>query len=266
MIPFYEQKADYLQIEAENMKDFPPHLHLDIELLYIQKGRIAAQIEEEEYMVEEGRLLLVAPNLVHSYRVLSPAVQTKDILIIGQPSLAGDYQNRLLTSRPTCPLVEAERLHPDVFYALAALRDGGKNQEGPEVLKLFFQLILARVFPLLQWENTEDGLPHSLAAQVIRYMSEHYREELSLDTLAATFGVSRYHLSRLFSRTIHTGFYPYLHSLRINYAKGLLQNTGQDILSIALDCGFENQQTFNRVFKSLCGMTPKEYRRCSFGA
>lgn len=265
MIPYYEQKSEYFQIESGNMKDFPPHLHLDVELLYTRKGRIAAQLEEEEYVVEEGRLLLIAPNLVHSYRVLSPELDTDDIMIIGQPSLAGDYQNRLLTSRPVCPLVEAERLHPDVLYALAALRDGGKNQESPEVLKLFFQLILARVCPLLHWRNPDDSLPHSLAAQVIRYISEHYREELSLDTLAATFGVSRYHLSRLFSRTIHTGFYPYLHSLRINYAKGLLQNTGQDILSIALDCGFENQQTFNRVFKSLCGMTPKEYRRASFG-
>jgi len=32
-----------------------------------------------------------------------------------------------------------------------------------------------------------------------------------------------------------------------------------------MDSGFENQQTFNRVFKSLCGMTPKEYRRAAWG-
>lgn len=51
----------------------------------------------------------------------------------------------------------------------------------------------------------------------------------------------------------------------VNYAKGLLQNSSLDILTIAMDSGFENQQTFNRVFKSLCGMTPKEYRRAAWG-
>ena len=69
----------------------------------------------------------------------------------------------------------------------------------------------------------------------------------------------------VYKRQIHTGFYAYLHSLRVNYAKGLLQNSSLDILTIAMDSGFENQQTFNRVFKSLCGMTPKEYRRAAWG-
>lgn len=245
--------------------DFPPHLHLDMELLYVQKGWIAAQAGDGEYQVGAGELLFLIPNAIHAYRTLTPPEETGYLLIMAQPGCAGDYQNRLLTTYPVCPLVREEALHADVRYALNALSNGGTNQESQDVLKLFFQLILARILPVMEWENQEAIRSHSLTAQVIRYISQHYRENLSLETLSSRFGVSRYHLSRLFSRTIHTGFYAYLHSLRVNYAKGLLQNSSLDILTIAMDSGFENQQTFNRVFKSLCGMTPKEYRRAAWG-
>lgn len=265
MIPFYEQKSDVFQIDTGNRMDFPPHLHLDVELLYVKRGRFAVQAGDEEYRMEEGELLLLIPNTIHAYRTLTAPEQTRYVLVIAQPACAGDYQNRLLTAHPVCPLVKGASLHPDVPYALDALVNGGEKQESQDVLRLFFQLILARIFPVMDWENQEHVLPHSLASQVICYISQHYRENVSLETLAVRFGVSRYHLSRLFSRTIRSGFYAYLHSLRVNYAKGQLQNTSQDILTIAMDSGFENQQTFNRVFKALCGMTPKEYRRAAWG-
>ena len=47
------------------------------------------------------------------------------------------------------------------------------------------------------------------------------------------------------------------------YCEAQLANTTKDITSIMLDCGYQNQQVFNRNFKKLLGITPSQYReRC----
>lgn len=61
MVPVYDTKSDLFQIDVGNRMDFPPHLHLDMELLYVQKGWIAAQAGDGEYQVGAGELLFLTP-------------------------------------------------------------------------------------------------------------------------------------------------------------------------------------------------------------
>ena len=46
----------------------------------------------------------------------------------------------------------------------------------------------------------------------------------------------------------------------MSYAQAILQDSNESITNIALDCGFESQRTFNRVFKERFKMTPREFR------
>ena len=73
-------------------------------------------------------------------------------------------------------------------------------------------------------------------------------------------GVSKYVLSRLFSKTFHRNFNQYLNAARLNYACHRLENTRDSITNICLDSGFESQRTFNRVFKERYKISPSDYR------
>ena len=73
--------------------------------------------------------------------------------------------------------------------------------------------------------------------------------------------MSRFHISRIFTQVLHTGFYEYVNALRINYAKELLLDSEYKILDIAEMSGFQSQQTFNRIFRDFCGMPPSAYRK-----
>ena len=53
----------------------------------------------------------------------------------------------------------------------------------------------------------------------------------------------------------------YVNGVRLNYAVAALENTMDSITNICLDCGFESQRTFNRVFKDRYKITPREYRK-----
>ncbi|MPM82488.1 HTH-type transcriptional activator RhaR [bioreactor metagenome] len=259
MVPFYEQKKELLQTGTGNHMEFPLHLHLALELLYVIEGEINAKIGSSEYSVHSGELALMFPNTVHDYSTVSKREDTEFIMVIASPLLAGDFKNTLLCAHPVYPIISSNAIHQDAVYAIKALlADKSGNNE---LSKLFIQLILTRVMPHLKLESNQNLSPHDLTAQVISYISEHFSEPLSLEILSKKFGASRYQISRIFSKTIDVKYYDYINTLRINYAKSLLQNTDQDILSIGFDCGFENQQTFNRVFKVHCNVSPKRYRK-----
>ena len=78
--------------------------------------------------------------------------------------------------------------------------------------------------------------------------------------MALEIGVSRYVLSRVFSGVFHTNFNRYVNEIRLSYACDLLEYTKRSITEIYLDAGFESQRTFNRAFREVYRVTPREYR------
>lgn len=93
------------------------------------------------------------------------------------------------------------------------------------------------------------------------YMRDHFSEPIRAEQLADMAGYSVYHFYRLFKQ--ETGETPvaYLHRLRIAFAKRRLRETQLSAEAIMLECGFQNYPHFLKVFRSLCGVTPGEYRK-----
>ena len=101
--------------------------------------------------------------------------------------------------------------------------------------------------------------------QIAQYVSAHFREPLTLEALARALGVSRFHLSHVFSEKIGQGFSAYLASIRVDCACALLAGTNRSVTEIAAESGFESQRSFFRAFGARCGMTPLAYRRRAQG-
>lgn len=123
--------------------------------------------------------------------------------------------------------------------------------------------MLSRIFPylkILPYESEDQGL-QDLSGKIISYIGTHFTQNLSQEMIANHFGIGKYALSRIFSNVLHQSFNRYLNSLRINYAKHLLTTSNYSITRIAIEYAYNNQQTFNRVFKEFTGKTPKEYRK-----
>lgn len=108
------------------------------------------------------------------------------------------------------------------------------------------------------YENNE--LPH-IISNVQDYIDHHFTEKITLDLLESEFSISKYHLARLYKR--HTGHSPidYLISLRITYAKQLLQFSNLSVQSIAYSIGVENISHFINLFKKREEITPLQFRR-----
>lgn len=100
-----------------------------------------------------------------------------------------------------------------------------------------------------------------LIYQTVAYVSGNFKNTFSLEDMAKDLGVSKYVLSRIFSKTFHSNFKQYLNDTRLDYARRRLENTEDSITNICLDSGFDSQRTFNRVFKERFRVSPTEYRK-----
>ena len=96
--------------------------------------------------------------------------------------------------------------------------------------------------------------------QTVSYIAKHFKEQVSLESMAKDLGISKFTLSRVFSGTFHRNFNQYLNEQRLNYVCVHLECTDKSITDIWLDAGFDSQRTFNRVFRERYRMTPREYR------
>ncbi len=86
-------------------------------------------------------------------------------------------------------------------------------------------------------------------------------EDLSLERVAATLGVTAEQLSELLNNIIGSDFRSYVNRFRVDAARRLLvEEPGRGILSIAFAVGFNSKTSFNRNFKQLVGSTPADYR------
>lgn len=111
-------------------------------------------------------------------------------------------------------------------------------------------------------EKTDRGALQTSDIQVIlQYIQENFTRRIRLEDIAQQAGLSPCHVSRVFKRTVGCALTDYINHLRINLAQQLLRESDLSVISIAIDCGFESQRHFNRVFRTYCGLTPSAYRQ-----
>ncbi|MEJ5188141.1 response regulator [Treponema sp. J25] len=99
-----------------------------------------------------------------------------------------------------------------------------------------------------------------LVVRARRYIREHYRDpSLNLQEIAQYVGVSKNHLSWEYGRETGESLSSYIAKIRIEAAKQLLATTDLKIYEIAEQTGFENVETFCRVFKRITGTNPRKF-------
>lgn len=259
MNPFYEKKFEKPHINQIQNLNFPAHLHDAVEIIFVINGRIQVTIQDVTLEMSEGELAIVFPETVHAYRT-EPSKESTAILFIFDENMFGPFLNQLKRSHPTNPYLKSYQVHSDILYALNRLEASSNEDASGFLLGAWIQVILAHVLPLLSLQKNARPDNTDLTYRLVWYISQHFQEPMSLDTLAKELNVSKYYLSHVFSKKLKMGFHEYLNNIRLDYAQYLTRSTNDTFTKIWSDAGFESQRTFNRVFKEKYGVSPKDYR------
>jgi AraC family transcriptional regulator len=111
----------------------------------------------------------------------------------------------------------------------------------------------------------EKGLDHRRLRRVLEFVEAHLENDISVEDLASTAALSRFHFARAFKAA--TGKTPRQHvsERRLRLAKSLLADGSRPLVGIALACSFSSQANFSRAFRRSTGLTPGKYRATATG-
>ena len=267
MLPYYDflpyqdpSKNDFHIHTWIEAMDWPAHLHSQVELIYVKKGSLQVSINSLTKDMQPGDFAIAFPNNIHGYKSISDSSSDIEVhFYIFNRHLAGDYADKLKTCVAKSPFLTSDQMSEDAYIALERLLLQQGDNYHPSMAKAYLQLLLACVWTSLQPEKDETR-HQDLPFHALKYVQEHFRQSITVESTAKELCVSKNYLSSIFSQKLHMSFHQYLHFLRIEMARDLLRNTDQSITTILYECGYESPRTFNRVFQEICGVTPREYR------
>ena len=163
------------------------------------------------------------------------------------------FESRLRLS--TDQLVRVEALAAALEEELRRMERGYRFM----ATSLFMQLVgyLARCYGRSQEPATEALLR---VAEAIGYLEAHYRDNVSLDTLARIARMSKRNFQRVFREGSGRSPIETLIHLRVTRAAELLRQGHLTITEVAFEVGFEDSNYFARQFRKTMGMSPRSYR------
>ena len=99
-----------------------------------------------------------------------------------------------------------------------------------------------------------------IVAACVNYIEDNIYTKITLDDIAGQAGISKYHLHRMFKSLTGESFVDYVHSRKLSASINELIHTNMRIIDIALEYGFDYEQSYIRAFRKKFGHTPLKVR------
>lgn len=247
------------------------HWHDEIEILYIETGRLSLSINQTTYTGMPGDIFFVNPREIHGMAtddlsLLYHAVVFPLRFTAFQSKNAGSNELFLPLSEghlllnnaiPETAKKETEQYFRQIISLYKSKAPG--YQFGIQLLcaQILYFLYVKNCFKKLSPVNTE----LQMKREILKYLQDNYAEKISLKELALTFHMSEKYFSRYFKKNFQMTLTDYLNHCRLEHAAGLLTDTKLSVTEIALQSGFSNVSYFIRSFRQNHGCSPLRYRK-----
>ena len=251
------------------------HMHAAYEIYYLVEGERHYFIEKQTYDVKAKTLVFI--DRWQAHMTSQADAESHDRILINldeEPfsalfSLTGEMllSDFFRTYQGVLPLdADGQRVVEELFSLMA--REMSAKRPG---YRLAVQTALAQllIFSKRQFDETtrkelpavSTSTPHRKVDEVAAYIVGHYAENLTLESVAARFFVSKCYLSRIFKEVTGFTVSEYIHVNRIKQAQNLLAKSSLNITQISERLGYDTITYFERTFKKFTGMSPLRYRK-----
>lgn len=261
----------------ENMRfQVMGHWHEEIEVLYFKKGTYRLERNMQEEIFPEGSICFIGSEELHYLEAMEagsshyvalfhPRILGFELMDEGQsqfirPLLTGQRNfPRALTAKDRC-FEKVRDLLQEMYSLWEAESNGWYLRCKVDLLQIV--ALLAEEGLLAGRQETATGEERVMQMKrLLSFLEEHYQEKLTLAEIAAEMNRNSQYLCRYFKETMGITMMEYLNRYRVEQAAALLTDTDKKVLTISLECGFENFSYFIRRFRQYKGMTPMAWRK-----
>lgn len=241
------------------------HYHEYFELYYLEAGGRFHMTDDRLHELGARDLIIFPPYVMHhSYG--APDVGFRRVVLYFTPDSVThpEVLRRLRGRENTYRTAGRRRIAVDTTVNQLLASQNAHEELFEHELRLLLNQLLIQV---VRTEPTDmEVVQEHRMSQIIRYLHDHHDESIMLEDLAEQFFISQYHLCREFKKYTSRTVVSYLNNVRIGRAQRLLNETDLSIVQVSRQVGFANVTHFNRVFRSVTGMSPSESRRVPTGS
>ncbi len=250
--------ATFFYQEKEQGFLFPGEAHPVVELTYVDQGSLHSVADGQDFLLEQGDLVLYGPNQWHmQYSDVEVAPRFLTVSFD-----AGDYDLR--------PLMNRKFRSPQ--KAISLLQKMLQEQERMDECSADMMLsYLTQVLLLLQRQTDIKADPikstHCLTNEneIIRaaqqYITNNIRSRLSVPVVAKNTDVSPSYLTALFHKHLQIAPGEYIRRIKLQESKQMIREGNMNFTEIAAALQYSTIHHFSRQFKEKFGVTPTQYAK-----
>lgn len=256
---FIHKNLPYLELRySNNTKHYKEHVHDTFSIGINLKGKSIYTNTNKKYEFDAGMLAVVNKNEIHSCNPINDTPNLYYMMYLDekwcfdiQKSISSDIKEFVPFPKK---ILYDEDLYDGFKTLCEKLFDNIEFFEKENELISFFSKLFED-----NLEKTATKIEDSNFENIISFLNENYKENISLADLSSRFELNQFYIIRLFKLKMNMTPHSYLLNLKINRAKELLKK-GYSIVDTSLECGFSDQSHFHRNFLKIVATTPKSYQ------
>lgn len=240
------------------------HWQEEIEYVYVKKGYVNIWVDEVTFNVQSGQLFIIGSGVVHYF---IDAAKNSRLCVVKLPiSYLTNYSAKnneiILSLYKKIMLVAQSSKIDNLFDDILNTPSGALHECFISVKIMEITLLLLTKEHLIQEQLQPKTSGDSIILlKMVNYISKNISQKITLEELADHLGFSKAYCSKYIKKKTNLTFVEYLNQTRIVNAEQLLHTSDYTITEISYAVGFTSIQSFNRVFKSICGVSPTTYRK-----
>lgn len=249
------------------------HVHDYTELAYVLSGKGKYLVNDVEYDVAAGDLVICNPGVVHHHIVTNKEEPTIEFISgINDFHFKNMAPNSIELKDGACVLHTTAELKQNLMmhcYAMIAEKESSNLSKYFMIKTHHMQLLLL----VMREISSDDSIEQSQCSfesynknyavkQIINYLNDNYNEKISLEQIAHNMYLSPVYISKIFKEETGESPINYLIKIRLEKARDiLLKSNDSSIKSIANQVGYEDVYHFSKLFKKYYGISPLYYRK-----
>jgi len=265
----WQNENIFLNIYAHELSRYTFHWHeTDYEINVILKGKAEYTREGKIYLVESDDVILINRNEGHGSFAMENG--TISLAFKFSASSLGKYMEQGEEFRFHCISNKNTKWNPEfckiryfIFEILnAAMCDSPYSHITAKASLEMLLSVLFRFFPheIVPMISRRDESRNRAIRNIMKYINRNYKNKITLDDLARVSKYNRTYVSTFFKDNLGINFYKYLTRVRFQNAVFELDDMDKNLTEIAIENGFPDLKTFNRMFQEIFHMYPAEYR------
>lgn len=256
LIEKYNMNAAITSINSPTI----PHWHDYYELEIILSGEGTTVINGKNYHVSKGSLFFLTPTDFHYYM----PYDNIRLINVAFSSSCIEFSNltEILSSIGFITCNINDDLINYFSLMINTIRNEINSEEylGKQYTVYLLYCILIVLFRINKNSNANEKLD-STVQNILYYINNHFKEQISLDTISEFTGYSTGYICRIFKAALNCTIKEYITNLRLTHAEQLLMYTNESISDIAYFCGFSSLSHFLNIFKQKHKISPRSFRK-----